>query len=129
MFGKKLSKKMIAILVVMMFALSIASTYALTINSLPTTKNGIYSQKVEDSALQILSFTHKMNPHGVKSSMELYNPSTVTINAEVTVYYQPDLAEYTFNVTINPSQHYYKTFSVSLDVGLIEDIEISIDEF
>ncbi len=109
--------------------LVVSATYAITIQTLPTSKHGLWDQKVEDTKLQVTSFTHKILKDKVKSSIEIYNPTDATINAEVTVYYEPNLKTKTFNVSIALLGTFKDNWNTNLNITLLENIEVVINEW
>jgi len=129
----KLRKRTKIACVLFLVLVAIATAYAITINILPTEKLGFWNQQAEDTEIQVLRFNHFiLTPNKIRTKITLYNPSTSTINANVTIFYRSgstDLVTYSFNATIQPSQRLRKTFTVNLDVSLWNTTDISIFEY
>jgi len=123
----KISKKVI-IAVALLLTIAISFTYALTINILAPSKHGLWEQKAEDTKLEV-SLRHSVKPNKIRTSIAIYNPTANAISANVTVYYEPDLASYNFNVTIASLDTFKDKWTVALDVTKWQSTYVTIDEY
>jgi hypothetical protein len=125
-----MNKKILYIgLIALLIMMSISLTYAITINSLPTSKHGLWSQKTEDTKLLIKSLTNRVTAHKIVSTVIIYNPTDTVINAQVSLTYEPDLTTETFDITINPLGTITQKVTVFVDVSLWTYTDVSIDEY
>lgn len=125
-----MSKKKKILIAFLVGLVLIATVYALCSTNIRTFKFGQWSQRVERTQLEILMLNHHVLPNNkVKSTIQIYNPTSEIINANVSIYYLPELAFYSFNLTIQPLEKCTESWMVSFNTSQWSGVEVLINEY
>lgn len=120
------------LLVSILALIVIASVGAVIFYSLPSQKSGTWGQNIEPTDLEVTSLLNVVLKDKVKTTIIISNPTTEEISANVALYYEPDIANKDFNVTIAAGTEITETLNVKMnetEILSFDEVLVFINEY